>query len=278
MGEKEKQNVSCAVERGGTGDVTVVRNKLLYVPWDDPETMSCAVCATTKGHVDVCCLGHHPNPCWYPRAIMTWMDCAAIWRLGDLWPVLHPRATWKYVVLPQQGATLMSMTCVTTKSHVDVYGLGYNLKPRWCPKVMSRCPCSSPATGQLYLPLRHCTPGDFVCTREKSEPLPGSPWLRQEKEIQEKSQWRFGIDGKVEAIGLKPNQHLIAMNKHLQAKLSGEKGVLCNTPLQMSPTRKRNKLVHKHWNLIQASVTQGICDIGHLWHRASVTAMRRGSS
>lgn len=92
-------------------------------PGMPPETMWCAVCATTNGHVDVCCPGRHPKSCWYPRAIMMWMACAATWCLGDVWPVLHPMAMWEYVVLPQQEAMLMSMTCATTKSHVGVCGL-----------------------------------------------------------------------------------------------------------------------------------------------------------
>lgn len=112
MGEKERQNASCAVGRDGTGDVILVRNRLMLDPGMPPETMWCAVCATTKGHVDI----QGPWWCEWPVLPSGALVMSGLCYIQGVW--VHGHTT--------TGAMLMSMTCASTKRHVGVCGLARN--------------------------------------------------------------------------------------------------------------------------------------------------------
>lgn len=57
----------------------------------------------------------------------------------------------KTVVLPQLGSVLKSVTHVATEGHTEVWNLGFNLRPCWCPRMYWCCPgpccCWGPCPG-----------------------------------------------------------------------------------------------------------------------------------
>lgn len=87
-----------------------------------------------EGYVNVCGLCCCLKPCWCLRAVLPLRPCLGLWgSCWCLWPML-PLKAWQ-----------MSIFCVFTWSHVDVYGLGYHRGLYWCLwPVLPRRPCWCP--------------------------------------------------------------------------------------------------------------------------------------
>lgn len=182
---------------------------------------------TTKGHANVCSLGHHMGPCRCPRAML------------PQWPRDRPR------LLPRTIS--VSVVCVlwlisVTKDHTDAQGLDCNLRSGWYLRVVpppgprqfkwpalssvamvsSRpglllgpclgpwscqsqglCWCSYPSYYQLWT----------VWTCDDDEPsdlkLQDTHDTGQQPDIQKESQWK-SINNVAEGRGLKREQWLLA--------------------------------------------------------------------
>lgn len=139
MEEKKRWSCSCAVERDGSGVMTVVRSRLMWVvhratwghmmswPTLPLRSMSGSIfmfmtLVITKSHEDFNSLGSCQGPWWCPRVMVMFRPMLQLWALSES------------VVLPQPGSVLMSVTHITIKSrempvvwtaawsHVDVQG------------------------------------------------------------------------------------------------------------------------------------------------------------
>lgn len=68
-----------------------------------------------QSHVDACILGWYLKPCWFPWDMLLLNTISGL--IKFLWP----------------GSVLVSVACVTTKDHSDIYHLCYKLKFYWYP-------------------------------------------------------------------------------------------------------------------------------------------------
>lgn len=120
MGEKERQKFSCAVGRDGTGDVILVRNRLMYVSWDATwDNVMCSLC----NHQGPCgCLLSGPSP-------KTMLISKGYNDVNGLCCHLVP---WWCLACATSNGHVGVRGPTTTGGYADVHVLCYHQKPCGC--------------------------------------------------------------------------------------------------------------------------------------------------